>query len=147
MAARVRATIVVQPPSETRPNEPWSPSPVVRVDFTVPFRHRSGITAKAVLVGWHGSEIKGVLKGTATADAYFGMQKDHPPIYAPTEWSAYFCWEGLACAEPGAYRLRFEVDLPGFGKDAVESRFVLVWRYGGLGIESMSRPCKCAVWK
>ncbi|KAK5655549.1 hypothetical protein OQA88_5480 [Cercophora sp. LCS_1] len=137
--APLRTTILVQPPSETTPSQPWSPSPVLRVDFTLPYLDRTCIKAKAVLVGWHGHEIVGGLKGTATADPHFGLPKGRPGIYAPTEWNAYFCWEGLAVVDEGSYKLRFEVEVPGVGREVVQSRSVLVWRHGGI-LERMGRP-------
>lgn len=49
-----------------------------------------------------------------------------------------FLLEALAGGEPGTYQLKAEVEVPGLGRDVVESRFVLVWR--GLGNERMTSP-------
>ena len=138
MPSLVSATIVVQPPSETSPLQRWEPAPVLHVKFTAPFRHRTSITAKASIINWGGQEIKG---GLTAAGPYFAVPKSPPAIYAPTEWNVYYCWEDLSCVEAGTYRLKVEVEVPGVGKDVVESRFVLVWRTLGLS-ERMSSPCE-----
>ncbi|KAK0610775.1 hypothetical protein B0T14DRAFT_570707 [Immersiella caudata] len=127
----LKSTLLVQPPSEIPPHLPWSPCPVLHVRFTTPFRYRSLITVSASLTTIFGAVVKANLP---TLGPYFGVPKTPPAIYAPTEWDAYFCWEELSCVETGSYKLRVEVEVPGVGREVVESRVVLVWGMEGLGI-------------
>ena len=138
--APLKANFLVQPPSEIPPSYIWTPSPVLHVRFTAPFWHRSNITVTATLNTMFGQTVKANLP---TLGPYFGVPKSPPAIYGPTEWNAYFCWEDLSCGESGSYRLRVEVELPGISRDVVESRVVLVWGMGGLGVsDRLLSPCE-----